>query len=99
MPNVVRQMGVAGLVQSPLVTQATHVSVVGSQRGVVPVQLLSALHCTQRIVVESHTGVVVAQSIAERQPTQAPVVVSHTLGCPIPVGHVAPPSPQAAWHV
>jgi hypothetical protein len=80
MPNVVRHMGVAAFVQSLFVTQATHVNVVGSQWGVVPVQLLSAWHCTQRIVVVSHTGAFVGQSIDERQPTQAPVVVSQTLG-------------------
>ena len=79
-PNAARQTGVAGFVQSLFVTHATHVSVVGSQRGVVPVQLLSAWHWTHREVVESQTGAAVGQSIEVRQPTQAPVVVSHKLG-------------------
>jgi hypothetical protein len=95
-PNAARHTGVAGFVQSLFVTHATHVSVPGSQCGVVPVQLLSAWHCTHRIVAESQTGEAVGQSIEVRQPTQAPVVVSQKL---VPIGHGAPPSPQAAWQV
>lgn len=99
-PAPARQTGVLGEVQSELVRHATHVDVAVSQRGVEPEQLLSDSHCTQRFVVESQTGVAVGQSEAERQPTHAPVDGSHRLGCPAPVGHVAPPSPpHAAWHV
>jgi len=79
-PNATRHTGVAGFVQSLFVTHATHVSVVGSQCGVVPAQLLSAWHCTHREVVDSQTGAAVGQSIAVRQPTHAPVVVSQKLG-------------------
>jgi hypothetical protein len=91
-----RHTGDDGSVQSAFVEQPTQVFVFGSQCGVVPLQLPSVWHCKHVIVVESHIGAAVGQSLVVRQPTQAPVFESHTLGCPGPVGHVAPPSPQEA---
>jgi hypothetical protein len=74
--KVILQMGVAAAVQSEFETQATHVCVVESQRGVAPLQSLSIWHCTHCIIVDSHLGAVVGQSMAVRQPTQAPVLGS-----------------------
>jgi hypothetical protein len=100
-PKPMRQMGPPiDPVQSAFVTQATHVRVVGSHRGIAPAQFMSVWHCTHLIVAKSHTGaVMLVQSVELRQPTHAPVTVSQRLGWPIPIGQVAPPSPHAAWHV
>jgi hypothetical protein len=94
-----RQTGPAAeVVQSALVMQPTQVNVAVSQRGVVPEQLLSTSHCTHSFEAP-HTGLAVGQVMEVMQPTHAPVVGSHTLGWPIPAGHIAPPSPHAAWQV